>query len=79
MLLNLFNNAFYAVSEKQKTAGENYKPLVTVATKNPSPLEKGWVEVIVSDNGNGIPSSIKKKSFSLSLQQNQREREQVWG
>ncbi|MBS1730767.1 MAG: hypothetical protein JSS67_08310 [Bacteroidetes bacterium] len=63
VILNLINNAFYAVSEKQKAAGENYKPLVTVATKSPSPLEKGWVEVSVKDNGNGIPEKIKDKIF----------------
>jgi len=63
VLLNLYNNAFYAVSEKQKTADENYKPLVTIATKSPSLLEKGWVEVIVSDNGNGISQNIVDKIF----------------
>jgi len=29
VLLNLFNNAFYAVQQKQKAAGEGYKPEVT--------------------------------------------------
>ena len=32
VLLNLFNNAFYAVNQKQKTAGADYKPEVTVTT-----------------------------------------------
>jgi signal transduction histidine kinase len=64
VLLNLFNNAFYAVNEKRKTAGENYQPLVTVATKSPSPwVERGWGEVIVTDNGKGIPQNIVDKIF----------------
>ena len=33
VLLNLFNNAFYAVNEKKKTVNENYKPLISVQTK----------------------------------------------
>src|SRR3954449_2643865 len=33
VLINLFNNAFYATNEKKKTANENYKPLVSVQTK----------------------------------------------
>ncbi len=32
ILLNLFNNAFYAVNQKQKTAGADYKPEVSVTT-----------------------------------------------
>jgi signal transduction histidine kinase len=63
VLLNLFNNAFYAVLEKQKTGNKNYKPLVTVATKSPSFLGKGSVEVIVTDNGNGIPQKVIDKIF----------------
>ncbi len=64
VFLNLFNNAFYAVSEKKKTAGENYKPLVSVATKKfNSPSGDGGIEIKVSDNGNGIPQNIVDKIF----------------
>ncbi len=66
VLLNLFNNAFYAVNEKKKTADENYQPLVTVATKRSlSTRGEGWgeVEIIVKDNGKGISQSIIDKIF----------------
>ncbi len=58
VLLNLFNNAFYAVNQKKKTAGEGYKPTVTVSTFVPP--SGGW-GASVKDNGNGIPDSIKDK------------------
>jgi signal transduction histidine kinase len=57
VLLNLFNNAFYAVNQKQKTAGPDYKPEVTVSTST----EKNNLVIIVKDNGNGIPDAIKEK------------------
>jgi len=57
VLLNLFNNAFYAVKEKQKTAGAEFKPAVEVTT-----LAKGKsLEITVKDNGTGIPDDIKEK------------------
>ena len=34
VLLNLYNNAFYAVNEKKKQQGENYEPIVSVSTKS---------------------------------------------
>ncbi|MDB5122477.1 MAG: hypothetical protein JWP94_606 [Mucilaginibacter sp.] len=57
VLLNLFNNAFYAVHEKQKIAGADYKPEVTVTTLT----ENGQAIIKVKDNGIGIPDSIKDK------------------
>jgi signal transduction histidine kinase len=59
VLLNLINNAFYAVNEKKKTADENYKPEVLVQTKRINDT----AEIIVKDNGDGIPQSIKEKIF----------------
>ncbi|CAN5412761.1 hypothetical protein BH10BAC2_BH10BAC2_42270 [soil metagenome] len=59
VLLNLYNNAFYAVSEKKKHQAENYEPIVSIKTKS---LD-GRVEVSVKDNGNGIPQNIVDKIF----------------
>jgi two-component system NtrC family sensor kinase len=57
VLLNLFNNAFYAVNEKKKTADEDYKPEVTLTTST----ENGSLLIGVKDNGVGIPDAIKEK------------------
>jgi signal transduction histidine kinase len=59
VLLNLFNNSFYAVNEKKKTAGDAYQPTVSVETKK---LNDG-VQIIVKDNGNGIPKNVADKIF----------------
>jgi two-component system NtrC family sensor kinase len=58
-LLNLFNNAFYAVTEKKKQQGENYEPTVSVCTKKVDCKS----EIHVKDNGNGIPQKIVEKIF----------------
>jgi two-component system, NtrC family, sensor kinase len=72
VLLNLFNNAFYAVSEKAKKTqsalggGVEYKPTVTVSTKSVKspPTGRGLgVLLTVKDNGNGIPQKILDKIF----------------
>jgi len=57
VLLNLFTNAFFAVQEKQKTAGAEYKPTIEVSTST----KKGIVQIQVKDNGIGIPDDIKDK------------------
>jgi two-component system, NtrC family, sensor kinase len=67
VLLNLINNAFYAVAKKQKTPSgsktptglDGYKPTVTISTKN----HGNRIEISVNDNGSGIPEDIKNKIF----------------
>ena len=59
VLLNLYNNAFYAVNEKQKIIKENYQPTVLVSTKKINDK----VILTVKDNGNGIPQKIVDKIF----------------
>ncbi len=62
VLLNLFNNAFYAVNEKKKSyelSAISYEPVVSVQTKKLNDK----IEIIVSDNGNGIPQNIIDKIF----------------
>ena len=70
VLLNLINNAFYAVSEKEKSphplkGGMEYQPIVTVSTKRlDSPSgDGGKIEIRVADNGNGIPPKVLDKIF----------------
>ena len=57
VLLNLFNNAFYAVNQKKQNLGGDYKPEVTVTTLT----ENGQVVIKVKDNGVGMPEHIKEK------------------
>jgi len=66
VLLNLFNNAFYAVTEKARQhsnglpAGqEGYEPTISVSTKK----RNSKVELTVKDNGNGIPQKVLDKIF----------------
>jgi signal transduction histidine kinase/ligand-binding sensor domain-containing protein len=62
VILNLINNAFYAVSEKTKSSmlnAEGYEPTVTVRTSK----QKERVEIRIADNGNGIPQKILDKIF----------------
>jgi signal transduction histidine kinase len=66
VLLNLFNNAFYAVAQKAKTAGADYTPQITLETfflplLPGSPNGQGVGGLRVKDNGSGIPDAIKDK------------------
>lgn len=58
VLLNLFNNAFYAVNQKRKSSfNGSYTPEVAVSTF----VKDNMIQIQVKDNGKGIPESIKEK------------------
>jgi len=59
VLLNLYNNAFYEVTEKSAEAGPGYEPIVDVTT-----IKAGnKLEIKVKDNGKGIPQKVLDKIF----------------
>jgi signal transduction histidine kinase/tetratricopeptide (TPR) repeat protein len=59
VLLNLFTNAFYSVTQKQKQLNGSFDPLVTVETKG----QDGGITITVRDNGLGIPKKVMDKIF----------------
>jgi signal transduction histidine kinase len=68
VLLNLINNAFYAVAERSRStvnvraslAGAHaYEPTVTISTQKTA----DQIIIKVKDNGNGIPEAIRDKIF----------------
>jgi signal transduction histidine kinase/ligand-binding sensor domain-containing protein len=68
VILNLINNAFYAVGEKQRQLNGTYEPTVSVSTKKldarpDDTVERGKIEIKVKDNGNGIPPKVLDKIF----------------
>jgi signal transduction histidine kinase len=59
VLLNLYNNAFYAVTEKKEQQPKGYEPTVSVRTKKMGDK----IEIRVKDNGIGIPQKVVDKIF----------------
>jgi len=67
VLLNLINNAFYAVYQRSKTSlknlsdSESYQPKVTIRTI--AIPQRGGIEIRVEDNGIGISKENLEKIF----------------
>jgi signal transduction histidine kinase len=59
VLLNLFNNAFYAVGEKKAKLNGTFKPVVAVSTKK----EGNNIKIVVKDNGTGMQQKVAEKVF----------------
>ena len=59
VFINLLNNAFYAVAEKARSVNGQYAPVVCVSTRR----TKDWIEIVIEDNGPGIPEKVREKIF----------------
>ncbi|MFN8145729.1 MAG: two-component regulator propeller domain-containing protein [Bacteroidia bacterium] len=60
VILNIFNNAFYAVDERKKSGEKNYQPTVSITTQ----LIGKKVRIAIHDNGKGIAKDIRDKIFN---------------
>ena len=59
VFLNIFNNSFYAVDERSKSDGKEYRPKVSISTRQVN----GSITVAIRDNGKGIPEDLVNKIF----------------
>ncbi len=60
-IINLMNNACYAVFSKSKEASDTpYDPIIRIELKK----EGDWVKLIIEDNGTGISEEVKEKLFT---------------
>jgi two-component system NtrC family sensor kinase len=59
VLLNLFNNAFFAVKQKKMLLSRAYEPIISVTTKK----ENNKIVINITDNGTGISQKIIQKIF----------------
>lgn len=60
VLLNLYNNAFYAISEKKNNLSGTFEPTVSVSTTK----EGDNVFITVKDNGTGMSQQTMNKAFN---------------
>ncbi|MBR4379255.1 MAG: GHKL domain-containing protein [Prevotella sp.] len=62
-VLNVVNNACYAVTEKAATAGEDYKPTISVVAK----LDGNDLIISIADNGCGVTDEVRNKLFHETI------------
>ncbi len=59
VLVNILNNAFYSTEEKKHASGPEYSPRIQCITRDAGDS----IEILLEDNGKGIPSSVAQKIF----------------
>lgn len=59
-VLNLMNNACYAVRKKSETTGSDYRPEIKVEVRK---TESGF-GLMIEDNGTGMPEEVRNRLFT---------------
>ena len=59
-VINVMNNACYAVWKRQKISGDDYSPVITVKAI----LKGDNFEIWIEDNGIGIPEEVRQHLFT---------------
>ncbi|MBI9066874.1 MAG: hypothetical protein JEZ09_06235 [Salinivirgaceae bacterium] len=60
VIINIINNACYALNEKKKVLKDSFSPEISISTKK----QGGTVEIRIKDNGTGIPKNVIEKLFT---------------
>ena len=59
-VINVMNNACYAVWKRQKASGDDYSPVITIKAI----LKGDNFEIWIEDNGIGIPEEVRQHLFT---------------
>ena len=62
-ILNIANNAFYAVHHRSKSGGQGYSPQLRVKAT----YAQGLLNIEISDNGCGMPRDVQQKLFRQTV------------
>ena len=62
-ILNIANNAFYAVHHRSKSEGQGYSPQLRVKAT----YAQGLLNIEISDNGCGMPRDVQQKLFRQTV------------
>jgi signal transduction histidine kinase len=60
VVLNIITNGFYEIHKKKKELGDSFSPEIILKSKN----YDDKIELVIKDNGNGIPEHAKDKLFN---------------
>jgi len=58
-LINILDNAFYAVNQRQQQNPADYRPCISIKSQQLENL----VEIVIKDNGLGIPRENRERLF----------------